>query len=222
MDTVILQELRFDIDALYQLTRPLKPIEAGEYQWPVLYPQPTKELDEVCKSLLLAKAWCGKLMGELGGTSPYKNDGNRKSVGDIEPTDSQAEHLENVIGHFLANRKNSWSDKNHVEKIDKLRELVDYVSDKFIKNYSTCESILITIIFMHIQEAKLWLGFELGRVRDEAQIQIDAEVKRMEVKEQEINNVVVEVQTPIPFNLFVPHKKEEGMNNDELRDALNE
>lgn len=215
MDIAILQELRLDIDALYQLAEPLVPIVEEDEQFDYTIYSKSNELKELRKSLLLSKAWCGKLMGELGGTSPYKNDGDRKSVGDIEPTDSQAEYLENVIGHYLINKKNSWSDKNYVEKIDKLRELVDYVSDKFIKNYSTCESILITIIFMHIQETKLWLGFELGRVRDEAQVQIDAEVKRMETREQEIDNF-------IDNKIERQEKDSEGLSNDELRDALNE
>lgn len=188
MDTVILQELRLDIDALYQLVEPLRPIVEEDELFDCMTYHKSEQLKEISKSLLLSKAWCGKLMGELGGTSPYKNDGNRKSVGDIEPTDSQAKFLENVIGHYLMNRKNAWSERNHVEKIDKLRELVDYVSDKFIKNYASCESILITIIFMHIQEAKLWMGFELGRIRDVAQMEIDADIKKMETKEQEMND----------------------------------
>lgn len=202
MDTVILQELRLDIDALYQLIEPLEPIEDDCIE--SLYSK-SDELKEVSKSLFLSKAWCGKLIGELGGTSPYKNDGNRKSVSDIEHTDSQAQYLENVIGHYLSNRKNSWSDKNYIEKIDKLRELVDYVSNKFIKSYASCESILITIIFMHIQESKLWLGFELGRIRNQAQKEIDIEARKMELREGEMN-----INPPI-----------KEMNNDELNNALN-
>lgn len=38
----------------------------------------TKELEKTYDSLILAKAWLGKILQELGKTTPYANDGQRK------------------------------------------------------------------------------------------------------------------------------------------------
>ena len=61
-----IKELRVKIDGLHQLTKELKPIEmlkptadhSGLYY-------NSKEIEESVKSLLLAKAWLGKLLGEI-------------------------------------------------------------------------------------------------------------------------------------------------------------
>jgi hypothetical protein len=45
---------------------------------------PSKEILETVKSLYLAKAWLGKVLGELGAENPYKS--GYKTVEDIEPT----------------------------------------------------------------------------------------------------------------------------------------
>ncbi len=128
------KELRVEIDGLAQLTKRLKPITHDE-QYSFLkkpHDENSKEIEKAVNSLYLAKAWLGKVLGELlkeffiepykeysftvaqsinkqttytklgvelnkkeidllkgewlknNKNNPYANDGNRKSVKDIE------------------------------------------------------------------------------------------------------------------------------------------
>lgn len=157
-----LDELRLSIDSISQMVINLRPPECEEGKT-------SFELYEVNKSLLLAKAWAGKLQGELGGTSPYKNDGNRQSVADIEPTYAHVDSKDWA-------EKNSWKELNHVQQVDQLRQTIQiYVEQvgewwKVLskeQGYPSREaSICRTQIWVHLVEARLHLGFELGRLRD--------------------------------------------------------
>ena len=76
-----IKELRVEIDGLSQLVKGLKPLMAnGEI------PCHSYETREAYDSLMLAKAWLGKILGELGSPTPYQKDGNRHTVEDIEKT----------------------------------------------------------------------------------------------------------------------------------------
>lgn len=179
-----LKQLRLDLDGISHLILGLTPyIDSGGIGISV-------ELYDSNKSIILGKAWIGKLMGELGIPSPYINDGNRNTVGDIEPIDAQSspDPRGTVIQTFLSDNKNIWSNKNHVQRVDALRGVIDWTLDKFIKGYADNQSITISIIFQHITEAKLWLGFELGRIRDEEQAKLDKEIKHQEERQKEIEN----------------------------------
>jgi len=108
-----IKELRVKIDGLSQLTKELKPLtflssvdNSRDYNSP--------EIEKAYDSLILAKAWLGKVLGELGEATPYKNDGNRKTIGDIEPTadraiTTQTIHTGNQSREFAIARTNSYN-----------------------------------------------------------------------------------------------------------------
>jgi hypothetical protein len=143
-----IKELRIEIDGLAQLTKELKPIfieYIGEREG---YQDNSNEIKESHKSLLLAKCWLGKVLQELGEETPYKNDGNRKTVDDIEPvadthTVLEQNKKENRFGKSVINLNNEsvrWEELNHIEKVDFLRQEIKNIIDKY-KNINNTLSV---------------------------------------------------------------------------------
>lgn len=139
----------------------------------------SSELDKAYDSLILAKAWLGKVLGELGEESPYINDGKRKDIKDIEPTadkvDFNSNKIEFTFGTALTHGK-SYYNFTHIEKVDWLREeinnLIGFVQSDFnrsLPNHSSQKlsrefSIARTNSYNQLSEARFWLGFELQRI----------------------------------------------------------
>lgn len=152
-----IKEVRVKIDGLSQLTRELKPLtflssadNSRDYNSP--------EIEKAYDSLILAKAWLGKVLGELGEATPYTNDGNRKTVEDIEPTADK--------GHVMV-----FGDFNHIEKVDWLRQEIQYTTHLVTQtihtgNQSREFAIARTNSYNHLCEARFWLGFELQRIKE--------------------------------------------------------
>jgi len=126
-------------------------------------------LYECHKSLRLAKAWLGKVLGELGEESPYKNDGKRKEVKDIEDTTDTAKDVTDfpvVPDH--------WPDDldkvPYVEKIDFLREQIKSILSQFhelrMQKLRYFYDANIFVSQNHISEARFHLGFELQRIKE--------------------------------------------------------
>ena len=116
----------------------------------------SKEIVNCKNSILLGKAWLGKMLGELGTPSPYQNEGKRKTVRDIEPT-ADTGKFEKITG------------KNEIELIDLFRNHLEsiIVSVKDIDTKSTREfAIARTNAYTHFCEAKFWLGFDLQRIKE--------------------------------------------------------
>lgn len=148
-------KLRVQIDGLAQLTKDLRPInESSPFRnrhelhlegW-----INSKEIEKAVDSLYLAKAWLGKVLGELGEETPYKNDGNRKEVKDIEPTADKYSFnkipLEDnsIKDYFSVTDIPSilWSEKSHIEKVDFLRQEIEKVI-KEVKEIPVGENIKI-------------------------------------------------------------------------------
>ena len=173
------KELRVQIDGLAQLTKALKPMwdvcldidkhflqDGGSVLPTKRINFNSKEVEKAYDSLLLAKAWLGKVLAELGSENPYKS--GYKKVSDIEPTadvfplkqKEKARHWELIS--FLEK-------KNHIQKVDWLRTEIE----KIIVNYSKLNeqhpNFLLSkdgLVYMHLSEAKFWLGFELARIRE--------------------------------------------------------
>ena len=123
------------------------------------------EIDNAKHDLYFAKFWCGKALGALGTPSPYVNDGKRKEVADIEPTDDKA----TPVG--------GWSGRNHIEKVDWLRQEIQKVIDQGLLIYEnnlnpsiTIPNLIAAQIHVHLIEARGWLGFELERIREKEEI----------------------------------------------------
>ena len=169
------KELRVQIDGLGQLTKGLR-VQAslGKYN-----PNPfnSKECEKATDSLFLAKAWLGKVLGELGEDSPYPKDGTRKTVADIEPTADRDDSTStsSKLGN-ISEGDNSDSSQyrrmNHIEKVDWLRQEISKIVKEIqplwnIESLNTWGVAAIENCFTHISEARFWLGFELERIGKE-------------------------------------------------------
>lgn len=171
--------LRVQIDGIAQLTKGLKPLPmSGGY----LEMVNSKEIEKTYDSLIVAKAWLGKLLGELGQETPYANDGKRKSVEDIEPTADKHTLLGNTNSDFNLQFVNSdgttpsisWDNKSHIEKVDWLRQEIQHITHLveqtiFTSGQSREFAIARTNTYNHLCEARFWLGFELQRIKEEGQ-----------------------------------------------------
>lgn len=123
------------------------------------------ELSKTYDSLILAKAWLGKILGELGESTPYTKDGQRKTVQDIEPTADSVRILE-IEKDYIADKK--WSEMNHIEKVDWLREEIKNIIDTTTDFSQELPEIELEqgFVYKYLSEARFWLGFELQRIRE--------------------------------------------------------
>jgi len=176
-----IKKTRVQIDGLYQLTKSLKPLPVRIHDYSdntftvVDSEGNSKEIEESAKSLLLAKAWLGKALGELGSESPY-SDG-KKTVEDIEPAaDTQDVFYITVddgkAGYWIVQNGKELS--NHIEKVDWLRSEIQKViaivlelnGGKLNKpSFSEHEEKVQWASYQHLCEAKMWLGFEFARIK---------------------------------------------------------
>lgn len=192
-----IKELRVNIDGLYQLTKELKPITGLEEQivigsnivWDKKAPRNSKQIDDATHSLIYAKAWLGKVLGELGAENPYKS--GYKTAADIEPTQDVADKIIVKYPDSLLceqDPKNGSEPKSrqpsHIEKVDWLRTEIEKAVNS-IKNLGrTTEmsftkefNIARTNAYNHLCEARFALGFELERIK---------------LQEKDVNNTVQE------------------------------
>lgn len=152
-----LKQLRLNIDATRQLS-----LEVGIKE--AIY---NSNMHNLLHSLNMAKAYVGKLLGEIGEPTPYQNDGKRETVADVEPTDAVAKADDILEANSVDMVE--FAEKTYVGKIDWLRE---YVQNQLIPilghiDIGTREgAIYRTQAFVHLTDARLHLGFELGRLRD--------------------------------------------------------
>jgi hypothetical protein len=184
-----IKELRVRIDGLSQLVKELKsekeivvgystdtPPRIADY---VMFKQVnSKEIEKAYDSLILAKAWLGKMLGELGTESPYK--AGYKTVEDIEPTADvyELKLATTQVGEISINypEYSFLLSMNHIEKVDWLRQEIesliksinklDFLDDKlYIENVGVLV-IARTNVYTHLCEARFWLGFELQRIKE--------------------------------------------------------
>jgi hypothetical protein len=162
-----IKELRVKIDGLYQLTKELKPITGLEEQivigsnivWDKKAPRNSKQIEDAAHSLIYAKAWLGKCLGELGEENPYKS--GYKTVADIEPTADKSGPV--VI----------FEDFNHIQKVDWLRTEIQKIIEELTKWYTHSPTptrefnIARTNAYNHLCEARFALGFELEKIKKE-------------------------------------------------------
>lgn len=167
-----IKELRVRIDGLAQLAKELKPVERNktEYTGPYskiqsIWKENSKEIEKAVDSLYLAKAWLGKCLEGLGEETPYSS--GKKTIEDIESTADSVKILEEEK-KYIADKP--WQEMNHIEKIDWLRseieKIINEVMDKELL-YEIDNGLFINNAYTHLCEAKFWLGFELGRIRED-------------------------------------------------------
>lgn len=144
------------------------------------------ELANCLEQLKMAKAFAGKIMGELGKATPYANDGKRKTVADIEPTADRPSEEE--LDFWPMNTKDPENEGllnwNHIEKVDFLRQAIDQLIKMELYQISTQlkdwtyvvstgdlndKGVRISLfeaeVMAALTKARFWLGFELERIQ---------------------------------------------------------
>tara|TARA_R110000796_G_scaffold231853_8_gene349961 strand:+ start:12048 stop:12503 length:456 start_codon:yes stop_codon:yes gene_type:complete len=128
----------------------------------------SRELALAKTSLQKAMMWSGNYLKFTdSGDNPYANNGSRETVADIEPMFDKTEA--------------AISGDNPVIVVDNLRELIDEarkeVLEFSLKRPGASEAsdeimqyFIVISIIQHLMESRMWLGMELGRMRDEAAI----------------------------------------------------
>jgi hypothetical protein len=139
----------------------------------------TEEIKEAVKSLKLSKAWLGKVLESLGSKNPYGS--GYKTAEDIVPETDKAKTVCGIAGipgktirleaidTFTINGKvmNEYCQMSHIEKVDWLRTEIKQLVEKLVIMQIENKAYYNTI-YQYLLEARFWLGFELGRVRDES------------------------------------------------------
>jgi hypothetical protein len=123
-----------------------------------------KEIENTTNSLYLAKAWLGKILGELGDKTPYLNDGKRKTVDDIEGVSDRANHNDKVSNHYHL----PYPEMSYIEKVDWLREEIKYIienAEDFSENIDYIQ-LEQGFVYKYLCEARFYLGFELQRIKE--------------------------------------------------------
>lgn len=162
-----LKELRLEIDYIYLTTEELKMENGSAFELKTSEgPQMvghsnSDQVKDCCRSLLLAKAWAGSFLGMLGEDNPYKNNGSRSNVEDIEPTDSRVEYY----------APQEWKTKNYIEKVDSLREHIKTLATKIVER-DEMSNIFGNNVYTHLCEARFHLGFELSRIKDAEEVKV--------------------------------------------------
>lgn len=141
----------------------------------------SEEIKEAVKSLKLSKAWLGKVLESLGSENPYGS--GYKTVEDIVPETDKAEIICGSIdvgpindrstarGAFtVAGKLVAENYGTHIEKVDWLRTEIKRLIDNTTDYSQEVPEIELEqgFVYKYLCEARFWLGFELGRVRNES------------------------------------------------------
>ena len=161
-----IKQFRVKVDGVNQLLQTMKPVPTKVEAQTVFVA--SDELLKTSEKLLFAKAWAGKLLAAIGTPTPYKNEGVRKTVADIEPTADVAKKVEDFP--LVPDDAVDVASFNHIEKIDFLRgeikAFVEYVEKIDTKDKSREFAIARTNVYNYLCEASMWLGFELQRIKE--------------------------------------------------------
>lgn len=169
-----IKKLRLQIDGLAKLTKELKPLNIFPTN-SLPYCINSKEIEKAVDSLYLAKAWLGEILIEPKEPTPYFNEGNRKTIEDIEPEQDVDDTL-NWID------KETWLDistkkgTSHIERVDWLITEIKKLINELNKlkpllvaesRLVSCQLLNIEISYGHLCEAKFNLRFELQRIKND-------------------------------------------------------
>lgn len=160
----ILYKLRLEIDGLIQLSK-----EGRFSSWPL----------ESYSRLKLAKAWTSKIIGIL---NPEENSSDVLDVRDLQ----ERESLTNIEYHLI-NSRGVWANSDILVKIDFLLTEIDKIIEQLpyhnewwlqittSRDYSDTTgqkpilpdwSLERQQVYIHLTEAKMFLGFELLNLKD--------------------------------------------------------
>lgn len=148
----MLDKLRLECDELIQIAKSIIQSDSDE-------------IKQAWRHLQLAKAWMGKTKGILGDPSPYTP---AETVATIPPTNA------------VANIQLTTPSGDHLADVNYLRGKIDALINKQVKRYdngdlfpskdnriSLYQVITSTVqIWVHLNNASIFLGLELGRIRE--------------------------------------------------------
>lgn len=142
---------------------------------PIIQTIEAHEISKAFDSLIFGKGWLGIMLGEMGEANPYKS--GYKTKDDIEPTADVS--LPITLVKQLNTTKPigaSVEEMNHIEKVDFIRTDLEklikelkvipqapYKPTDFTREFA----IARTNSYNHLVEAKMWLGLELQRIKNE-------------------------------------------------------
>ena len=160
------KELRVNIDALYQLTKELKPLKGVNYA-NIYVEENSKQIEDAAHSLIYAKAWLGKVLGELGSKNPYGS--GYKTVEDIIPTQDVAK-LDVFTNYEEEQLKLDYKESSHIEKVDWLRAAIEKQTKRVLPSHPNAKFQLRFLYEQkaheHLCEARFALGFEMERIKN--------------------------------------------------------
>jgi len=116
----------------------------------------SREVAVVATSLQNARLFAGKCLGELGKESPYKNDGNRKTVEDIEKPAIDWDKF--PFPYYTTD--------THIEYVDTLRQSIQKVID-MVREWTPVGPIRVVLfgkVLTELMQARMYLGEEFNRI----------------------------------------------------------
>jgi len=116
----------------------------------------TREINLAATSVQLAKMWAGRTLKDLGEQTPYPQSENPKN----EQIEIEADTVD-VVNEYP-------QDWTRTAKIKQLRKELGELEDTISKDTMDYKSLNNCI--KSIAEARMWLGQELGRIRDQENI----------------------------------------------------
>ncbi len=140
----------------------------------------TNEYDFIKKSfdsIQLSKMWLGKVLKEIGTVNPYPESKNPESD-KIEPTADVAKNL-------TVDVNGGWEEMTHIQRVKWLRNELEKVEiyldinkyPHFLPNPCNGGLIAWSNAYVHCLEAGMWLGMELGRIKQVEDENRDKELK---------------------------------------------
>lgn len=127
--------------------------------------KPSCEVSLAHTNLQRAFSWLGKALGAFGSTSPYKESFNPASP-NIEPT---AEHTKRTFA-------DRWDGMDHTAQVKDFRAVLSDLKVDFEQFYGherlpiagLWGQVYLQEAFLALEEASIWFGWELARIRDAA------------------------------------------------------
>lgn len=158
-----IRNLRTEIDYTMRLATPLE----SSKLWDL--PEGTWHLrQEALKSLRLARMWLGCILETLETEDPYPNSDDPSNEIIENPSDVSMDTPEfSVIeGEKLTHITQVKHLRLRVEQDHILTLVRDIAPMVYNPNHDNDMKICLQSIYRHLREAKMWLGVELGAIRD--------------------------------------------------------
>lgn len=173
--TAEIKDLRVKVDGITQLVQAIDfNLQDPNCEVDPSNPRRSRELNITITKLQEGKMWLGKLLQGLGAENPYPSSMDSSNETIEPPADIAPNKDKKYIFNFLEPR-------SHIKSVKQLRQWIediissDIFSNKTINNIDRVAEKSGRLLIMsswlnaysYLVEAKMWLGMELGRIREE-------------------------------------------------------